>query len=521
MKPGNKLIFFLLISLLIIAGFQPELAGQEESFIRGKIIMSGSNQPVQFATVRLKQNQIGVFANADGDFRISNNPAFESDSLIVTCIGYRGSSVAIKDLSLSSENRIYLTPATYDLAEVKIIASRKKIKSTEIIARAIRNIRKNYPAGKFSYICYYRDYQKKDGNYLNLNEAIVQVNDDGFKSLSIYNLYRLLDFRKNTDFQRVEFSPFYDLSNTSEGYNPEKYIPNASLGDQFGNEMLVLMVHDAIRNYQTRSFSFIDVLSTDFLQNHYFGVPEPVYNNNILLYKIFFNAKSVLTSDSLLVTGAIYIQPRDYTIHKIEYTCNYVLKGQQKKQMFNIDIEYGYEKSFGSPMYLKYISFNNLFRVIDPSDSTWFRVVESYLLPAGISNSTIVLVFSNKIDPASASRKDNIEISLGNKLARIKSIEVKGKRLIIILKENNLHYIKDPINITVRNIKDVNGAVVNRRKTIELNQFRELFVQDYNQTIRFRDSCYMQYMPLDKNCITKTVNVEKYWMNTPENIRIR
>jgi hypothetical protein len=517
----NKTLYILLSASLIFAESQFTVTAQPESFIKGKILISGSVEPVPFATVRLKQNQIGVFANADGDFRISNNPVFSSDSLVVTCIGYRGNTLSVKDLSGSSLNKIYLNPAIYDLGEVKVISSRKKLKSTDIIAKAIRNIRKNYPINQFSYICYYRDYQKRNGNYLNLNEAIIQVLDTGFTSLSIYNQYRILDFRKNTDFQRVEFSPYYDLSNSSEGYKTDKYIPRASLGDQFGNELLVLMVHDAVRNFRTRSFSFIDVLSTDFLKNHFFGIPEPVYNNNLLLYKIFFNAKSWLMPDSLLITGAIYIQPGDYTIHKIEYTCNYVLSGRQKKEMFNIDIEYGYEDSFGSPMYLKYISFNNLFRVMDPSDSSYFRVVESYLLPPAISNSKMVLIFSNRIDPSSAARKENYEISIGEKPARIKNIEVKGKRLIITLKENNLNANKEKISIIVKNIKDINGAVINRRKTIELNQFRELFVQDYNQHIRFRDSCYMQYMPLEKNCITKTLNVEKYWMNTPENIGIK
>ena len=211
----------------------------------------------------------------------------------------------------------------------------------------------------------------------------------------------------------------------------------------------------------------------------------------------------------------------DYTIHKIEYTCNYILKSKQKKEMFNIDIEYGYENSFGSPMYLKYISFNNLFRVVDPSDDSYFRVVDSYLVPTTIDNSTVVLVFNNRIDPVSASKKNNYEFLVSGIPAKIKSIDVKGKRLIITLKVKNLNSVKDKLSISVHNVNDINGQVINRRKTIELNQFRELFVQDYNNPIQFRDSCFMQYLPLEKNCITKTLNVEKYWMNTPENINIK
>jgi hypothetical protein len=49
-------------------------------------------------------------------------------------------------------------------------------------------------------------------------------------------------------------------------------------------------------------------------------------------------------------------------------------------------------------------------------------------------------------------------------------------------------------------------------------QYRELFVQEYNKTVHYTDSCYMQYLPLNKNCISTVSGKDKYWMNTPENI---
>lgn len=513
--------YCLLLLLLTLNTLQSRLLSQPAGYLTGKIIKSGTREPVPFATVRLKENQVGVFANAEGDFRISNNPQFRNDSLIITCIGFFRSSIPIKALNDSTTNRIYLIPAIYGLGEIKVIASRKKLRSVDLIKKALNSIWKNYPVKPFSYISYYRDYQKKGKEYLNLNEAIVQVIDEGFKTPSITNQYRMLDFRKNTDFRRIEISPYYDVSNSPEGINSDKRIPSASLGDQNGNELFVLMVHDAIRNCRTRTFSFIEIMSEDFLKNHFFANPEPVYNNNLLLYKIFFNARTRLTGDSLLVTGAIYIQPRDYTIHKLEYTCYYLKRGNEKKEMFNIDIEYGYETFIGSPMYLKYISFNNYFKVIDPSDSSYFRVTESYLLPAKIENSTIVIVLSERVDPVSAGNKKNYEISISDKPVKIKSIEIKGRRIIISVKQYNLESKKDQCKIFIRNIKDIKGNVVNQRKTMEVNQFRELFVQGYNQLPQFIDSCYLKYLPLEKNCISKTSGREIYWMNTPENIKIK
>ncbi|HUX59379.1 MAG TPA: carboxypeptidase-like regulatory domain-containing protein, partial [Bacteroidales bacterium] len=205
----NLLRLLFLLSLFFQANHVC-LYSQTIDYIDGKIINNNTSEPVRFATVLLKQNKLGVYANADGDFKIIKNSEFQSDSLIITCIGFKRHSLAYKDLSDKIVNMIYLTPSMYGLDEVKIIASRRKLGSATIIRRAIRNIKNNYPDQPFSYISYYRDYQKKEGNYINLNEAIVHTLDNGFNKEEVLNKYRLLDFRKNMDFPRMNISPYYD-----------------------------------------------------------------------------------------------------------------------------------------------------------------------------------------------------------------------------------------------------------------------------------------------------------------------
>ena len=48
------------------------------------------------------------------------------------------------------------------------------------MAKAIENIKNNNPIDPFSYIAYYRDYQFVDKKYINLNEGIAEVFDQGF-----------------------------------------------------------------------------------------------------------------------------------------------------------------------------------------------------------------------------------------------------------------------------------------------------------------------------------------------------
>jgi hypothetical protein len=515
----NNLRLLPILLFLIWQTFPALLYSQSIDYIEGKVINSSTSKPVPFATIKLKDNQLGVYANAEGDFKIIRNPEFQADSLIVTCIGFKRCPIAFKDLSDKVVNKINLIPSIYGLSEVKVIASRKKLGSLTIIGRAIKNIKNNYPKRPFNFISYYRDYQKKEGNYLNLNEAIVQTLDNGFTLKSILNKYRLLDYRKNMDFPRMNISPYYEIYDSPDLNNPDKIIPNASLGDQYGNELFILMVHDAIRNFKTRSFSFIETFSNDFLFNHYFSDPATVFNNNLLLYKIDFEGKPGVTGDSLQVSGAIYIQPKDYSIHKLEYSCYYKIKEKGLKPMFNIDVEYGYyDNSIDSLMCLKYISFNNIFKVVDSADNTYFRILDSNLDTHSNLKPTVILHFNNKIDPVTASRRENYEIKIGKKEVKIDHFQVTGKYLYIRFKDDDLKEVPDSIRVTVRNVKDIDGNILDKRKSIELYQYRELFVQEYNKPLPFRDSCYMQYLPLEKNCISKYSGKDKYWMNTPENI---
>ena len=514
-----RLRIALIILSFIYIGNAQILFSQSSDFIEGKVINSVTGKPVPFATIKLKTNQLGVYANADGDFKISRNTDFQDDSVMFTCIGFKQSSLAYKDLSEITVNKVFLSPVVYGLSEVKIIASRKKLSALALIRRAIRNISKNYPGEPFNFIAYYRDYQKKDSTYINLNEAIVQTLDNGFGRYSGFNMFRLIDFRKNTDFPRMHITPYYDSMGENEFNSPKKIIPNAVLGDQYGNELFVLMVHDALRNYNQRSFSFVEIFIENFILNHIFSDPVTVLDNNLPLSKISFTGRPFVTGDSLGVSGAIYIQPNDYSIHKLEYSGYSKSKNKGINQIYNIDIEYGYENSMGSKMFLKYISFNNLFKITDSTDYSYFRVLGSTLDMTHNIMPSVVITFNNPIDRKSASKKENFAVTIGKKAIKINSIQVVGKTLYLRFKKENLRSGEDKCKVELRDIKDTDGNIVNKLKTKEYHQYRELFVQEYNKSLPFTDSCYVRYLPLEQNCISKHSGNFNYWMNTPENIR--
>jgi hypothetical protein len=484
---------------------------------------SKTSRPVSFAAVYLKNSQVGIYTNAEGDFRLLNDPGFQSDTLIVTCIGFHRLSVAFSKLKRSEINNIKLVPNIYSLNEVRVTARKKRLSPEIIIARALRNIKKNNPDKPFSYVSYYRDYQKDSSNYLNLNESIIQTLDNGFGYASDSNRYRLLDFKKNMDFLRMNMTHYYDLPETDHSDVWFKRIPHAIVGDQNGNELFILLVHDAIRNFDKRSFSFVDTLTQDFIRNHRFSNPIGIFEESTLLYKIDFTAKRVVTGDTIKAKGAIFIQPDDYSIHKLEYSATFLNSEKQYKEIFSIETEYGHEPAVNSRMCLKYISFNNSFTIPDSSDNDFFKVVKSeWKLPGGPYNvhgrndMTIVTFFNRKIDPVSGGRMENYNLSLGKRKAKINRIKIEGDTLYLTLRDDKFSSKEIySCELKIKNLKDINGKILNKRRDLEFRQFRELFVQEYNKPLEFQNNCFMQSAPLEQNCISISDNSGRFWMNTP------
>jgi hypothetical protein len=512
-----------LISIgLLFFIMHPVTYTQQLDFVRGKVIDSKTSKPVPYATVYLKNSQVGIISNAEGDFRILNNPRFQSDSLIVSCIGFRRLSLAFSVLKISGMNKLTLEPTIYSLHEVRVTARKKRLNAEMIIVRALNNIKKNSPDIPFSYVSYYRDYQKDSSNYFNLNETIIQTLDNGFGYPSDSNRYRLLDFKKNMDFTRINMTPYYDLPETEHTDEWYKKIPHAIVGDQYGNELFILLVHDAIRNFDKRSFSFVDTFSRNFIKNHMFSSPMGIYDGSTLLYKIDFTSKRQITGDSIRMKGTIFIQPDDYSIHKLEYSASFSNSEKQYKDIFSIDTEYGHEPALNSKMCLRYISFNNTFTIPDSSDRKFFKVLGTHWRQIGgpyagsPPDMTIITLFNRNIDPVSGCKMENYNVTIGERKAKIKKVHVGNDTLYITVRDDKFKNKElATTSLTYKDVKDIYGNIVNKRKELEFRQFRELFVEEYNKPVEFENNCLIKAMPLEQNCISRFNNSGRFWMNTP------
>jgi len=109
----------------------------------------------------------------------------------------------------------------------------------------------------------------------------------------------------------------------------------------------------------------------------------------------------------------------------------------------------------------------------------------------------------------------NYDMTIGKRKAKITRIKVAGPYLYITVRDDKFQREISSCQLSTKNLKDINGNILNERRGLELRQFRELFVQEYNKPLEFQNNCFIQSMPLEQNCISIYNNSGKFWMNTP------
>ena len=493
------------------------LFGQEPT-LKGRIIDSKSDSPIPFATILLKSKgesgTMGLVSNTEGDFQIPIRHSERVDTVVVSCIGYVTKKFLLSQLREDRIQLIRMDEATLRLREIEIKANRRtRMSALSIVRKAIRSIPFNYPSLPESYVAYYRDYQMRDNQYINLNEAIVEIFDEGFKSSDQLSTKMMLyDYQKNEEFERDTTTEIaYD------NYRA-KFIPGAKLYHFGGNELVILRVHDALRNYKIKSYSFVDMLERDFAANHKFNLDRTIFLNETPLHQISFSTKEFASGDGHIAKGIIYIEHDNYAIHKMEYT-TYELEGSKEKTLYDIEVEYSRDDA---SMSLNYLSFNNFFTIKDPLD---FEVSAMSFDKATMA---MEIIFNKRPSAESALDAKNYEILFRGENMVITKVRpgdvVRGESANSVYVYIHSYLFPKSMNetndfvIKFKEIYDTDGRLLNKVNYIPVNQFREIFVQKATtHQLDVPDSLYVKKdMPLAESPRKNVVPEDsEYWMNTP------
>ena len=506
---------------------------QEDKFITGKLVDSITLEPVVFATVKIKDKALGVISNADGSFKIPVKYRNRGEYLEISSMGYTTVVISLKDFTENQIKSIKMQAAYLELDEVIVNEKRirrPKLSAKRIIHKSIENLTKNLPEKPYSYVGYYRDYQlNKNNNYSNLNEAILQIYDQGNQFLdSETSKVRVLRYGSENNFPVEAFAQIpYNYK------SKRKTISNAFLNSYGGNEYTILRIHDPIRNNKINSFDFVNVFERDFAVNHNFTKEQDVVVDGIFLYHISFspNYNEISIKDKLQIKGHIYITKDNFAIQGFEYAI--YDKNSIKNRvdvdglLFKTKVEYALNNG---KMFLSYHSMDNTFIISnDPK-----LKIENFTL--NLERNCFTLKFNNPLEENSAIRSSNYDIRfngdkiilkdvilISNEVLLIPNLENKNTeemfREIILLGEQR-KINNNNLKIELKKIKDIEGNEINVSEYETRKQFREFFVQKLqldanvlpNDTtlMNMRKPIFDELQPIYKDDAS-----DDYWMNTP------
>lgn len=519
------------LSILFFLFFSTFLAAQNQEFIAGKLIDAQTQEPIAFASIRIKDRALGMISNTDGSFKVPLKYKEYGNIIEISSMGYQSVELIIHDFLIDEINFIELQPSAFQLQEALVLGKKrnqKNISAEKIVQNAIDRILDNYPIEPYSQIGYYRDYQLDNTQYINLNEAILEVYDEGFNTYDALNTKVVLfDYKQNTDFSRNLFAEKpYDFNKGN------KIIDKAYLPSYGGNEFTILNVHNAIRNYNINTYSFANYFESDFLKQHTFWKEDNTYIDDKILYTIKFKK---LDSDAKAF-GTIIIAKEDYSIYKLEYalydgnkrnTSGLADKNGMKTQLiFEVNTEY---QKINNRMFLNYISFHNTFKLQEPPK----LVLQGVELD--VDNKLFLLTFSQELIPVLAQRVRNFEITFEGERLVIEKVDLLKNKVFlypkldkqrfknlfnrVLAKASLVALSETALKIEVKNLEDIHGNEINKWTNNYFNQFREFFVQQIKPNNRAplniiifmdRGRPIFKYQPF-----YKPPNFSDYWMNTP------
>ena len=512
---------YILIVLLFIS---TSLFSQQGDYIIGKLFDAKSQEPVVFASIRIKNKALGVISNMDGSFKIPLKYKELGDIIEISSMGYQSKEILITNLSIYEVNIVRLMPAILELEETVVIAKQKRkkiISAKQIVRNAIEAIPQNYPKYPFSYVGYYRDYQVKNKDFINVNEAIIEVFDNGFQTNDNQKTnFKLYQYIKNTNFSR-------DTLGEKSYDNKNKFIPGAQILSRSGNELLMLRNMNAIRNHKVDIYSYVYRFERDFIINHWFRKNKEVNLGNEYFYSISISK----TNPRFLVFGTMYVSKTSFAIYKFDYevydrrdginsTATYETIKKEFSPLFAVRLGYN---EYNDLMYPSYISFNNRFKVYTKPK---FKIEKLSLDPV---EECVAVTFSKEPNRNDVLKVSRYELEYDDDDVRIMYVKQDGRMAKLYFSNQTWKNLEERIStniaedeaklqLRISKIKDIDGNIINTPEEIEFSQFREFFTQQTKSVKNrpFVRSYMNKNIPIFQNqTVEKPVNFEDYWMNTP------
>src|SRR5664279_1080237 len=167
------------------AGNLPRKKNNQQDLItiKGKVIDAESRAPLVFATVAVKETNVAIVTNIDGEFTLKIGDLSTSKTIEVSFVGYKNKSVPLSELKENgSKNIISLVAAPIPIKEIIV----KPLDPVSIVEKAIGNIDKNYESVPNLMTAFYRETIRKNRTYVSIGEAVVEIFKAPYNACLLY-----------------------------------------------------------------------------------------------------------------------------------------------------------------------------------------------------------------------------------------------------------------------------------------------------------------------------------------------
>jgi hypothetical protein len=255
--------------------------------IKGKVVDSESGNPLVFATVAVKESNIAIVTNIDGEFTLKIGETVTSKNLEVTFLGYKNKIIQISSLRDNGyKNVISLEPAPIPIREIIV----KPLDPVDIVEKAIDRIGKNYESVPNLMTAFYRETIRKNRTYVSIGEAVVEIFKAPYSNDLRFDGVRIYKGRKSSDVQKMD-TVLFKLQ---------------------GGPVSVLQL-DIAKNSEA-------VMTRDAMQYYNYSISGVIEIDNKPHYVIDFVQKPSV--EMPLFMGSLYIEMESYAITEVEFGFN-------------------------------------------------------------------------------------------------------------------------------------------------------------------------------------------------------
>jgi hypothetical protein len=255
--------------------------------IKGKVVDAESRAPLVFATVAVKESNVAIVTNIDGEFTLKIGEPLTAKNLEITFLGYKNKTIPISEMRDNGyKNVIELQAAPIPIKEIIV----KPLDPVDIIDKAISHIGDNYESVPNLMTAFYRETIRKNRTYVSIGEAVVEIFKAPYANDLRFDGARIYKGRKSSDVEKMD-TVLFKLQ---------------------GGPVSVLQL-DIAKNSES-------VLTKEAMQYYNYSLTGVIEIDNKPHYVIDFIQKPSV--EMPLFMGSLYIEMDSYAITEAEFGFN-------------------------------------------------------------------------------------------------------------------------------------------------------------------------------------------------------